>query len=98
MIPCKFCKKRLSARGLKQVGKTRYVGSQFARRYRCRDCGAAMIWSGDLLDQGTLGERWFLPGTFRVPARERGLIRLKRNPLRGKAEGPGHYSAYAGAV
>jgi hypothetical protein len=80
MMPCKFCNVSPDARGLKQVGKTRNIGTQFARRYRCQDCNAAMIWSGDLLDEVSFSERWFPPGTFHVPARERGRIRLRPNP------------------
>jgi len=80
MIPCKYCQTSADARGLKQVGKTRYVGTLFARRYRCRDCHATMIWSGDLSDEASSDERWFPPGTFFVPARERGRIRLRPTP------------------
>jgi hypothetical protein len=85
MMPCKYCEMDLAARGLKQVGKTRYVGTLFVRRYRCQDCSAAMIWSGDLGDKTSLEERWFPPGTFAVPARERGRIRL-RPPARADGE------------
>lgn len=76
MIPCSYCQSAAGARGLKRVGKTRYTGPLFARRYRCQDCNAAMIWSGDLRDETSSDERWFPPGTFNVPARERGRVRL----------------------
>jgi hypothetical protein len=52
MMPCKFCSLILAngqpARGIKQVGKTRYVGSRYYRRYRCQDCGALCEMSGEV--------------------------------------------------
>lgn len=63
MIPCKFCKECPSSRGLKQIGKTRTAGTLFARRYRCQDCGAASILSGDVRAFETIRELWFPPGS-----------------------------------
>jgi rubredoxin len=46
MIPCKFCgfsfENNDPRRGLKQVGKTRHLGFEFQRTYRCLDCGASL--------------------------------------------------------
>ena len=66
MMPCKFCKETPPARGLKQVGRTRTKGTFFVRRYRCKDCGAAMILRGNLLQEESIGETWFPPGTVTV--------------------------------
>jgi ribosomal protein S27E len=64
MIPRNFCNKMsASSRGLKQVGRTRTAGTLFVRRYRCQDCGAATIVSGDLHDLQSVSERWFPPGS-----------------------------------
>jgi hypothetical protein len=30
------------------VGKTKYEGTRFTRRYRCLDCGAVTVCSGDI--------------------------------------------------
>jgi hypothetical protein len=52
MMPCKLCSRLLSAgtgeRGLKQVGKTKYVGQSYARRYRCQDCSAEVVVTGEV--------------------------------------------------
>jgi hypothetical protein len=69
MMPCKFCKETPPARGLKQVGRTRTKGTFFVRRYRCQDCGAAMILRGNLLQEESIGETWFPPGTVVVTVR-----------------------------
>jgi hypothetical protein len=50
MMPCKYCEPLTAnalLRGLKQVGKTRYSGTRFERRYRCQDCGATCTMRGD---------------------------------------------------
>jgi hypothetical protein len=70
MMPCKFCGEALPARGLKQVGKTATKGIYFLRRYRCQDCGAAMVFHGNLLQQSSLVENWFPPGTVNVTKNE----------------------------
>lgn len=65
MMPCKFCGLTLSngrqTRGLKQVGKTRYEGSRFHRKYRCQDCGATCSMSGEcsprMVEDWQLGSR-----------------------------------------
>lgn len=66
MIPCKFCEPRaganLALKGLKQTGKTRYMGTRFARRYRCQDCGAPCIMRGDtVLPPGSFADEWHRP-------------------------------------
>ena len=52
MIPCKFCMPGRRAgvvlKGLKQVGKTKYDGPRYVRRYRCQDCGATCTLRGEL--------------------------------------------------
>jgi DNA-directed RNA polymerase subunit RPC12/RpoP len=54
MLPCKLCGYRVvddqgqPLRGLKRVGKTRYNGSHFERRYRCQDCGAILRMPGEV--------------------------------------------------
>ena len=68
------------ARGLKQVGKTRNHGALFARRYRCQDCGAAMILSGNLVHEASITEQWFAPGAFRPKAREKQKIPPRLRP------------------
>jgi hypothetical protein len=66
MMPCRFCVELPQSLGLKQVGKTRNHDYVFVRRYRCQDCGAAMILSGDLRSQDSINETWFPPGTYRL--------------------------------
>ena len=70
MMPCKFCGEALPARGLKQVGKTKTRWIFFLRRYRCQDCGAVMLFHGNLLEEKSLVETWFPPGTVNVPKTE----------------------------
>jgi hypothetical protein len=52
MIPCKFClplrNGSVKLKGLKEVGKTRYSGTRYVRRYRCKDCGAIRTLRGEL--------------------------------------------------
>lgn len=73
---CKFCWEallerhgaRLVAAGeiprnVKQVGRTRYDGRKFWRRYRCRDCGALRYVSGEV-GAGFAIERWERPHTL----------------------------------
>jgi hypothetical protein len=74
MIPCKLCTRSQTSRGLKQVGKTRTVGTHFTRRYRCQDCDAAMVLSGDLRSIDSMSKRWFVPGAFWFSTRGRGRV------------------------
>lgn len=69
MMPCKLCFRIHGSRalGLKQVGKTRYTGTAFVRKYRCEDCGATLISSGELHDSPT--DVWIAPDS--APARTR---------------------------
>lgn len=73
---CKFCWDALveryagspvpaseSPRSVKQVGHTRYEGTRFWRRYRCRDCGAMRYVVGDVR-VGFGIERWERPRTI----------------------------------
>ena len=80
MMPCRFCKMGSSSRGLKQVGKTRNHGTLFTRRYRCQDCGAALILSRNLAHEASTTEQWFPPGAFKPKARDRRKIRLRLRP------------------
>jgi hypothetical protein len=80
MMPCKFCRIGSSSRGLEQIGKTRNHGTLFARRYRCQDCGAAMILSGNLAREASITEQWFPPGALKAKALERRKIRLRLRP------------------
>lgn len=82
MMPCNFCTRSLTARGLKQIGKTRMIGTHFTRRYRCQDYNAAMVLSGDLRDIDSIRELWFPPGTFRFSAR--GRCRVEPVPPPGR--------------
>ena len=69
MMPCKLCSciHGSHARGLKQVGKTRYAGPRFVRKYRCQDCGATLVCSGDLHDAPT--DVWIAPDSSPLTAR-----------------------------
>ena len=82
MIPCRFCDRDRgpAARGLKQVGKTRTSGALFIRRYRCQDCGAATIVTGDVHDFQSVSERWFPPGSPEATILCCGRVRLSLIP------------------
>jgi transcription elongation factor Elf1 len=52
MVPCKFCgpvdERGRVRRGVRQVGKTKYQGNRYRRRYRCLDCGAVVVVTGEV--------------------------------------------------
>ncbi len=52
MMPCKFCGQvdhlGRDRRGIRQFGKTKSSGVRFVRRYRCLDCGAVCMMTGDV--------------------------------------------------
>lgn len=65
MMPCRFCDTPFggssapvppsrAAHGLKQVGKTKYDGNRYFRRYRCQDCGAICRLIGDMATGTTI--------------------------------------------
>jgi hypothetical protein len=64
MMPCKFCGDFTTdgklRPGVKQVGKTRRVGSEFTRVYRCQECSATMTMSGDVKSK-SITEQWTQP-------------------------------------
>lgn len=51
MMPCRQCGPKDQngqlRRGLKQIGKTRYEGARFVRRYVCQDCQWVLRMTGD---------------------------------------------------
>jgi transposase-like protein len=51
MMPCRFCglsdESGKDRPGIRQVGRTKYDGDHFIRKYRCADCGATLELSGD---------------------------------------------------
>lgn len=64
MMPCKFCgsftDKGEFRPGLKQVGRTRRVGSEFERVYCCQECGATKLLTGDAKSR-IVAEQWTAP-------------------------------------
>ena len=64
MMPCKSCG-CLTANGefrpgIKQVGRTQRDGSRFRRTYRCQDCGALPVMTGDTQTR-LVEDRWIEP-------------------------------------
>ena len=61
MMPCKFCGELTAdgklRPGIKQVGKTKRVGSEFTRLYRCQECSATMTMTGDVKSK-IVAEQW----------------------------------------
>jgi hypothetical protein len=80
MTPCRFCGIDPGKIGIKQVGRTLTAGTRFLRRYRCRDCGATMSFTGDLLDPTSVKEECDKPPRFLFIWRRTrtGVIHLER--------------------
>ena len=64
MMPCKFCGESTDKGdrrvGMRQVGKTKRIGPEYQRVYRCRECRATMVMTGD--DRtGIFADQWTPP-------------------------------------
>jgi hypothetical protein len=73
MMPCKFCGPFDSAGaprlGIKQVGKTETVGTYFLRTYKCKECSATLLMTGNTASR-VAAEKWVRPEVFTERCRD----------------------------